>query len=127
MGDWFGAPILHSIQPIYLGLRGKFRGEVSGTPGNHPVTLEAREGYAVSGLTLQDGSLLGSLQLTYMKIDALHRRLDKADSYQSDVVGAPERHKGMKPKTIGNDGNPITGIFGAAGGEINSIGIIEAP
>ena len=125
-GDWFGAPLLRSVQPIYLTTAGKVKGAVYGKPGGTPFVVEARDGYAVGGASLRDGNFLWTLELTFMKIDAFHKNLDKADSYKSEVAGDSIKNTD-KPKTHAGDGLPIIGIFGYAKDEINALGFIQAP
>ena len=125
-GDWFGAQLLRSVQPIYLTPAGKIRGTAYGKPGGDPSIIEARDGYAVGAATLRDGDFLWTLELTFMKIDAFHKNLDRKDSYNSEVKGDTVKHTD-KPKIHGGDGAPIIGIFGYAKEEINSFGFIQAP
>ena len=127
-GDWFGAPFIKSVQPIYLGLAGKSQGGLHGLSGQNAVSIEARDGYAIGAINIADGNFLWSMQITYMKIDPLHRNLDTTNTYQSDVYGDVEHHPEWKPnKKLGGDGKPIIGVFGYADTEMNSLGVIQSP
>lgn len=129
MGDWFGAPLISSLQPIYLTSAGKVRGELHGKTGRNPKTLEARDGYAVGGFAIHHGTFCWSIELTYMRLDFFRGALTKTDSYQSEVIGDFRAHPDHKPnKNVGGDGSAIFGVFGAAESErLNTLGIIQAP
>ena len=126
-GDWFGAPLFRSLQPIYMTASGKVRGEVHGIPGKEAFTVEARDGYAVGELSFADGAFFCSLEITFMKVDAFHKNLDRKDAYKTEKYGDLSRHPTLKPKTVAGDGSPIIGIFGFADEEMNALGIIQAP
>jgi hypothetical protein len=127
-GDWFGAPLFKSIQPIYFTPKGKDLGQRRGNLGHDPFKIEARDGYAVSAVTLfQDGSFIFSIQLTFMKIDLLRQTLDPTDSYQSEVYGDIVQHPEWTPdKQLGNN-TPIIGLFGFAEDFIDALGVVSAP
>jgi len=126
-GDWFGAPLFQSIQPIYFTAKGKDMGQREGNSGHDPFTIEAREGYAVSGVNMHDGQFIWSIQVTFTKIDLLRQTLNPADSYKSDVYGDVADHPDWAPdKQLGAD-TPIIGWFGYAESEINAFGLVQAP
>ncbi|MEO6786834.1 MAG: hypothetical protein ABI318_11935 [Chthoniobacteraceae bacterium] len=129
MGDWFGAPLISSLQPIYLTSAGKVKGELHGKKGRNPKTLEAREGYAVAGFNIHHGTFCWSIELTYMRLDPLRGTLLRTDSYESEVIGDFSDHPDHKPnKKVGGEGSPILGVFGTAESErLNTLGIIQAP
>jgi hypothetical protein len=129
MGNWFDAPLISSLQPIYLTATGKVRGELHGKAGRNPKTLEAREGYAVGGFAIHHGTFCWSIELTYMRLDLFRGTLIRTDSYQSEVIGDFEAHPDHKPNAkVGGDGSPILGVFGTAESErINTLGIITVP
>ncbi|MGA3170491.1 MAG: hypothetical protein ABSE62_05705 [Chthoniobacteraceae bacterium] len=126
-GDWFGFPLFQSIQPIYFTPNGKELGQRRGNAGHDPFKIEARDGYAVSSVTLLPGHFLFSIQLTFMKIDVLRQALDPTDSYKSEVYGDLDHHPEWAPtKQLGKD-TPIIGLFGYAENFINGLGVVSAP
>jgi len=126
-GDWFGAPLFQSIQPIYFTPKGKVLGQRRGNLGHDPFTIEAKDGYAVSSVKILPGIFLFSIQLTFMKIDLIRQALDPSDSYSSDVYGDVTQHPEWTPnKQLGNS-TPIIGLFGYAENFINGFGVVAAP
>ena len=127
-GDWFGAPLLQSVQPIYFTPKGKDLGQRRGNLGHDPFKIEAKDGYAVSSVKIhQDGSFVFSIQLIFMKIDLVRQTLDPSNSYTSDVYGDVTQHPEWTPdKQLGNS-TPIIGLFGYAENYVNVLGVVPAP
>jgi hypothetical protein len=112
--------IVHSAAPIWLTNRGEVTGAAYGAPEGPPVIVKAKPGYAVGGMEGRGGTMVDSIQLTFMKITATG--LDPADSYKSDKIGGP---KGGDLKTIAGNGNPVVGIYGGSGSkDLNSLGLL---
>jgi len=127
-GDWFGAPLFQSVQPIYFTPTGKDLGQRRGNVGHDPFKIEAKDGYAVSSLKIhQDGTFLFSIQLTFMKIDLVRQSLDPSDSYTSDVYGEVGQHPEWTPDKQLGDSTPIIGLFGYAENYLNVLGVVPAP
>ncbi|HWB61364.1 MAG TPA: hypothetical protein VG733_17915 [Chthoniobacteraceae bacterium] len=125
-GDWFGAPNLHSVQPLFLTAQGEIQGDLHGGTGHDPVTLHAKPGYAIGAIWINDEQFLWALKVTYMKIDPLNHSLDPADSYDSEILGDIVKHPEHNPKKkLGGDGAPVIGIFGASGDEMNALGVVQ--
>jgi hypothetical protein len=126
-GDWFGTPLIQSMQPIYLTAKGKDPGQRRGNLGHDPFKIEARDGYAVSSVTIHGGDpFIMSIQVTFMKIDLLHRALDPTHTYTSEVHGDVVQHPEWTPdKQIGGTA-PIIGWVGYAENEINAFTLVQA-
>ena len=100
--------IVRAVRPIYL-VGGKeefgkqFGGDLTGA-----VTLKAKEGYAVGGISAKAGLWCHGFALAYMKVKA-DGSLDPADAYESEWAG----WAGAMPVTkVGGDGRPAVGIVG---------------
>jgi hypothetical protein len=126
-GDWFGAPLLKSVQPVYITADGEIQGDLHGGTGSSPVTLHAKPGYAIGAIWITDEQFLWALKVTYMKIDPLNQSLIPSDSYDSEIVGDMQKQPEKVPKKkLGGDGVPVIGIFGASGDEMNALGVVQA-
>ncbi len=108
MGDWFGKPAPRAFRPIYrVGEREVF-GEQRGTKPKDAVTLKAKAGYAVGGISATVGLCCDGLVLTYMKVKD-GGKLDPKDSYDSEPAGGYDKNSANK--LIG-DGSPVVGVVG---------------
>ena len=103
----------------------KVKGAVYGKPGGTPFVVEARDGYAVGGVSLRDGNFLWTLELTFMKIDAFQKNLRRPTLTKARSPASIKNTD--KPRTDAGDDLPIIGIFGDAKDEINALGFIQAP
>ena len=72
----------------------------------------------MGGLKVNSGDRVDGLEIVFMKIKP--GGLDPADAYTSDWVGG----KGGGDTKLGS-GAPVVGIFGGAGKELDSLGLIE--
>lgn len=83
------------------------------------VRVKARDGYAISGLTLRSGLNINGLAVTYMKIE--DGWLTPNQTYDSDWVG--DRTGGSK-QALSGDGAPVLGFFGSEDEDhIQSLGL----
>jgi hypothetical protein len=118
----FGAtPIARAVRPIYR-VNGKEEfGEQFGKDLTGSVTLQAKEGYAVGGVTGRAGWWCNGFSLTFMKVKP-DGTLDPKDSYESEWVGSTgneEVHRVM------SDGPPVVGIVGKiVGTETTAFGLL---
>jgi serine/threonine-protein kinase len=124
VGRRAGREVISSIRAIYQTGRGRIRGAQQGKPPRRTVTLEARPGYAVAGLTVTGGSRLHGLSLTFRAVNG--RVLQRSMSYESEWAGGGEGKK----RSLAGDGRLVVGIFGkvdsredAAGG----VGLVILP
>ncbi|HEV3449117.1 MAG TPA: tetratricopeptide repeat-containing serine protease family protein, partial [Gemmataceae bacterium] len=103
----FGADMLDALRPLYLTKDGEKRGAWYGTAPAKPVTVKAKPGYVVNGITLRTGLLINgfSLQCTKLGKD----RLQVDDSYESEWIGDT---KGGNKATIGGNGGFVVGVCG---------------
>lgn len=99
--------VLDFLQPIYLTAKGEKTGRVFGTPNKKPLTVKAKEGYALGKVMTKAGAAIDGLGLTFMRIKG--DRLDPADSYRVDIGG-----NGGNKETVDGEGQPIVGIQGLA-------------
>jgi hypothetical protein len=74
------------------------------------VRVVAKDGYAVSGITVQTGLLIEAVRLRFAKLTG--DALDLNDWYQGDWLGAAET-KGTMTQ-LESDGRPILGVTAAA-------------
>lgn len=105
----FGATdIARAVRPIYR-VNGKEEfGKQFGNDLTGSVTLKAKEGYAVGGVTGKAGWWCNGFSLTYMKVKP-DGTLDPKDSYESDWAGFNGKSDVIKVLT---DGPPAVGIVG---------------
>jgi len=113
--------VVNGVCPIYQNSKGRLRGKPHGNRIGNLTTVEAREGYAVSGLTAKAGDRLDRVQVEFMRINFATLNLEPATIYKSNWVGGTnsryERH-------LTGGGKPIIGIFGAGGDELDRFGLL---
>jgi hypothetical protein len=99
--------VVSSLRPIYRTARGERMGAVIGKPVSRNVTVKAKAGYAVAGVTLQVGVWIDGLSLTCMKVDG--RGFKVTDAYQSEWVGG--KQAGREASTS-SGGALVVGVCG---------------
>jgi len=103
-----GTEIIRGVRPIYR-VNGKEEfGEQFGSDLTGAVTMKAKEGYAVGGVTGKAGWWCNGFALTYMKIKA-DGTLDLKDSYEGDWAGFNGKGDIIR---VMSDGAPAIGIVG---------------
>ena len=114
--------IVAAIQPIYDTPQKRTFGRWCGREGtqNSP-TLMAKEGYALGGLVVRTSNRIECLQAIFMRAEG--DRLNPADSYRSEWIGT---QAGGPELTIGGDGAPVIGVYGAEREYLRSLGLILA-
>ncbi|WP_439625363.1 S1C family serine protease [Gemmata sp.] len=118
----FGATdIARAVRPIYrVGGKEEF-GKQFGDDLTGSVTLKARDGYAVGGVTGKAGWWCNGFSLTFMKVKP-DGTLDPKDSYESDWAGFNGKSDAFKVVT---DGPPAVGIVGKiVGSETTAFGLL---
>ncbi|MDB6137410.1 MAG: hypothetical protein JWO94_482 [Verrucomicrobiaceae bacterium] len=113
--------VINGVCPIYQNAKGRTRGKPHGNRNGNLTTLEARDGYAVSGVTAKAGDRMDQAQVEFMRINFATLNLEPGTIYKSKWVGGSggryERH------LTGGD-KPVIGIFGASGDELDRFGLL---
>lgn len=114
--------IVAAIQPIYDTPQKRTFGRWCGREGSqNSPSLVAKEGYALGGVVVRTTNRVECLQAVFMRIDG--DRLNPADSYRSEWIGT---QTGGPELTIGGDGAPVVGVYGAEREYLQSLGLILA-
>jgi hypothetical protein len=119
-----GRQIVKGIQPVYLTPRGKVAGNAHGARSGTPLSLEAKDGYAVGALNLHSAQKVDGLEVVFMKINSSGSGLVAGDSYKSAWCGATG-NAGLKH--LGGDGKLVAGLHGSSGRELMAIGLVQVP
>ena len=120
LGKFFDQDVIKAVRPIYrVGGKEEF-GEQRGIRPATPITIKAKDGYAVGALSCKSGLNFDGCSLSFMKIK--DGKLDPSDAYDSDWVG----WNGNKvPRRVSGDGAPVIGIAGrATERELNGFGLL---
>jgi S1-C subfamily serine protease len=106
----FGKYLVRQARPIYQVGDKEVMGEQRGATDGPTVTLKAKPGYAVGALIAKHGLAIDGLSLVFMRIKG--KRVDPADSYESDWAGSspPE----MQASRLEGGGQPAVGLIGRA-------------
>ncbi|MEM7477879.1 MAG: hypothetical protein AAF483_23075 [Planctomycetota bacterium] len=112
---------IKAIQPIYLGREGEFLGKWYGNPWGKPHELRAKSGFAVAGVISKWGNRIDGMRLLFMEIKG--GRLNPDSTCRSDWVGGL---RGSPELLCGFTGNPIIGIHGLKGNDLDALGFIQA-
>jgi S1-C subfamily serine protease len=113
--------IVRAVRPIYR-INGKEEfGKQFGEDLTGAVTLKAKEGYAIGGVTGKAGPWCNGFSLTFMKVKA-DGTLDPKDSYESEWAGFDGKSEST---CIKSDGPPVVGIVGKiVGRETTAFGLL---
>jgi hypothetical protein len=109
---------LGSLKPVYQGPAGDVDGAQAG-PGAAGKSVIARPGYVVGGMIARGTDRLNAFKLVFMRVSGT--RLMASDRYESEWIGT---RAGGAEVSLGDDGTPVLGIFGHAGGEIDGAGLL---
>jgi hypothetical protein len=120
LGKFGKAEMIYAFRPLYLTAEGVRTGTEHGlfTPGTkngkpirssvqRTVTIRAKQGYAVGGLTIRAGTAINGLEVRFVRLDGA--RLNPRDDYVSDWVG--DRNGGSEI-ILDSKGMPVVGIHG---------------
>lgn len=110
--------VVHSIQPLFRNGRDLQEGRRYGKTRDKETETIAKEGYAVGGILLDNDSLVNGLRVVFMRLRG--DRLDPEDHYESEMIGGEGKFDNIRCST----GDPIVGIYGAVGSDLNSLGLI---
>jgi len=116
-GNYFGHTVLTSVQAIFSGKGSPSPSDHFGTVGT-VRSIVAKPGYAIGALVGRSGDRVDGFKAIFMR--DLGSRFDEADCYESEWVGGT----GGGETTLSGHGEPITGIFGGAGLELDRLGLI---
>jgi len=116
-GPW---DTIKAVRPIYrVGGKEEF-GTQRGMRPDSPITLKAKDGYAVGAITCISGLNFDGCSFMFMKVK--DGKLDPSDAYESEWVGQKDT---KQPTRIGGDGTPVVGIAGRGGErEVNGFGLL---
>jgi S1-C subfamily serine protease len=110
LGKFVNNEIVNAVRPIYRTKSGEKFGKWHGPVPTAPVTLKAKPGYVVSGLSLRTGLGLDALSLVFTKLGP--NGYVSGDMYNSEQAGG----NGGGPSTAGSNGALFVGVTGHLGG-----------
>ena len=114
-------PVIGGLTPIFQTPAARVRGSKRGTGAGDPVTIEAKPGFAVAGITAKGGARLDGFKVTFMRIHQLGFDLDPSDAYGSEWIGGAN---GSKEDYLFPRQKIVTGIFGASNDQICKLGLL---
>jgi len=123
LGKFATNDIVSSLRPIFRTKDGekfgKWHGKAPEAPAT-PVTVKAKPGYVVSGLSVRTALAVDALTVTFAKLGK--DGLDLSDTYPSEQVGG----NGGRPSSIGGKGALFVGMTGhlGNGGSPCSLGLV---
>jgi len=120
LGKFVNNDIVKSFRPIFLTKNGEKFGAWHGPVPTAPVTVKAKRGYVVSGLSVRTALAIDAITVTFAKLDK--DGLDLNDTYNSQPVGG----NGGQPASIGGQGAMFVGVTGNLGpdGSPSSLGLV---
>jgi hypothetical protein len=121
-GDYSGHRIIRGIRPIFQTASGRVPGSLHGEEDGAPTKVEAKEGYAVAAIEARGGDRLDGIQVLFWKIRPSGVSLEAEGSYKSDWIGGKGGGKALHP--LSSNGNPVIGIFGASGNDVDRVGLV---
>jgi S1-C subfamily serine protease len=120
LGKFANNDIVKSFRPIFLTKNGEKFGPWHGPAPASPITVKAKRGYVVSGLSVRTALAIDGLTITFAKLDK--DGLDLSDTYNSQPVGGD----GGRLASIGGQGAIFVGVTGHLGpdGSPSSLGLV---
>ena len=109
LGQFMNLQVVNAIRPIYRTDKKVAKGKQYGTLIQKAITVKAKDGYAVGGVTIRSGLLVNGLSVTFMRIK--DGKLDPTDSYESQWIGDKT---GGSETSLQGDGTPVIGVIGKA-------------
>lgn len=113
--------VINGVRPVYQTPKGRVRGKARGYRVGNLITVEAREGFAVSGVTAKAGDRMDRVQVEFMRINYPTRDLDPNSLYKSGWTGGKG---GIRDHHLTGGGKLIVGIYGASGDELDRFGLL---
>lgn len=111
LGKFVNNDIVKSIRPIYSTKGGLKFGNWYGPVPAVPITIKAKKGYVVSGLSVRTALSLDAITVIFAKLGK--DGLDLKDTYNSETVGG----NGGRPSTIEGKGALFVGVTGHQGND----------
>lgn len=108
LGRFVKDDIIVAVRPIYRTKQGDGFGKQHGANMNRMVSVKAKPGYAIGGITAKAALSVHGFKITFMKVNK-DGTLDPTDTYDSDWIGGVG---GGKETVLGGDGTRIIGIVG---------------
>jgi hypothetical protein len=125
--SWKGKDVISRAMPIFRTAAGQRDGKIPyGIAGSTGRSI-AKDGYAIGGLILRDATtpgestVLGTIQIIFMKIRPDGLGLDPKDSYTSDQLGNASN---SKPREINARGHVVVGLKGCSGEGTDTIWLV---
>lgn len=132
---WFDVETVAALRPLFRTARGviagreiapfadrRVNGRVEKTKVTRTVRLEAREGYAVSGVSARFGLSCDRLSLVFARV--ANDRLDLTDSYTSQWAGTSQ---GGGPVSLDGKGGVPIGVAGFADTSVYGLRLLLTP
>ncbi len=116
---WSGHRIVRALQPIFSSSSGETHGMWHGRPGRTSSEVKARPGYAVGGIIVKSGRRVDGMAVVFFRRRA--GKLDSRDYYISDWFGGTG---GGAETLLGANGDPVVGLRGRSGADLDAIGLI---
>jgi len=111
-----------SVRPIFQSRDGEFTGKWNGLPHGKVQRVVAKPQYVVAGIVGKSGHRVDGMRLIFMRVQG--GRLNPDDTYRSDWIGG---QGGGPQKLCAANGDPVVGIYGRRGHDLDAIGFIQAP
>ncbi len=120
LGKFVNNDIVTSVRPIFRTKDGEKFGKWQGPAPATPLTVKAKPGYVVSGISMRTALSIDGFTLTFAKLGA--DGLDLSDTYNSEPAGG----NGGNPSSIGGNGALFVGATGHLGktGSPCSLGLV---
>ena len=124
--DVNGQRFIRSLRPVYRSPRGETTGALhgAGSPGR-TVTLKAKDGFAIGGISVKGTSHIESLSITFMQLQGF--TLNPRSTYSSPWVGTQgdAAQAGGTEIHLGGSGSPVIGIAGRLSNVVEAISLIS--
>jgi hypothetical protein len=115
------ALVVNGIRPIYLTQLGKFRGNAYGHSDGEPITVEAKEGFAVAGMEVHSADRMDQVRVIFMRYKVGLDGFNSDGAYKSEWIGGPSQPKEHR---LIPDQKMIVGIFGGSGLGLDHFGLL---
>lgn len=123
-GDYGCKLVIVGLRPIFQTPEGRIRGQLQGEENGRVKTLEAREGYAVTGMDIRSGDRVDGFRLLYARVNTFSGRIEATGGSRSNYVGGQGGSKRKQPLSSG--GKPVIGCHGGSGTQVDRIGLVYA-
>jgi len=108
-----------SVRPIFRTSDGESIGKWHRIPHGTVRRVKAKEGYVVAGIIAKSGHRVDGVRVIFMRVN--NARLNPDDTYRSKWIGGDGG--GAKIQYAGT-GDPIVGIYGRKGHDLDAIGLV---